>query len=116
MRTAKRGEARGGKKPLPLLQGILPIDKSRMSTDIVAGITLAALGIPEVMGYATIAGMPVVTGLYTIHGRRGGNRRGRAGHHPGHPVVPDRPPPPRVRAQGHAADTQGPRPLEMGLL
>ncbi|HEY5422651.1 MAG TPA: SulP family inorganic anion transporter, partial [Ilumatobacteraceae bacterium] len=27
---------------------------------------LAALGIPEVMGYSKIAGMPVVTGLYTI--------------------------------------------------
>src|SRR5262245_31874444 len=34
--------------------------------DIIAGITLAALGIPEVMGYANIAGMPVITGLYTI--------------------------------------------------
>ena len=31
-----------------------------------AGLTLAALAIPEVMGYATIAGMPVVTGLYTL--------------------------------------------------
>ena len=26
-------------------------------------MTLAALGIPEVLGYAKIAGMPVVTGL-----------------------------------------------------
>ena len=32
----------------------------------IAGITLAALAIPEVMGYTKIAGMPVVTGLYTI--------------------------------------------------
>jgi len=32
----------------------------------VAGVTLAALAIPEVMGYAAIAGMPLVTGLYTI--------------------------------------------------
>ena len=39
---------------------------SRVSIDIVAGITLAALAIPEVMGYTKIAGMPVVTGLYTI--------------------------------------------------
>ena len=31
-----------------------------------AGITLAALAIPEVMGYTSIAGMPVVTGLYTL--------------------------------------------------
>jgi high affinity sulfate transporter 1 len=31
-----------------------------------AGLTLAALGIPEVMGYAKIIGTPVVTGLYTL--------------------------------------------------
>src|SRR5512139_3417249 len=48
------------------MAGILPIDRSRISLDIVAGITLAALAIPEVMGYTKIAGMPVVTGLYTI--------------------------------------------------
>ncbi len=48
------------------LGGILPIDRSRISIEIVAGITLAALAIPEVMGYTKIAGMPVVTGLYTI--------------------------------------------------
>ncbi|MGZ6545151.1 MAG: SulP family inorganic anion transporter [Actinomycetota bacterium] len=51
---------------LPLLQGILPLDTSKLTPDIVAGITLAALGIPEVMGYAKIAQMPVITGLYTI--------------------------------------------------
>ncbi len=34
--------------------------------DVVAGITLAAVAIPECMGYARIAGMQVVTGLYTI--------------------------------------------------
>ena len=51
---------------LPLMQGILPIDSSRVPIDIVAGITLAALAIPEVMGYTKIAGMPVITGLYTI--------------------------------------------------
>ena len=48
------------------MAGILPIDRSRVSMDIIAGITLAALAIPEVMGYTKIAGMPVVTGLYTI--------------------------------------------------
>ena len=30
------------------------------------GCTLAALGIPAVLGYAKIAGMPLVTGLYTM--------------------------------------------------
>jgi high affinity sulfate transporter 1 len=37
-----------------------------LPSDIVAGITLAALGIPEVMGYTRISGTPVVTGLYTL--------------------------------------------------
>jgi high affinity sulfate transporter 1 len=50
----------------PVLQGILPIDRKRVPADIAAGVTLAALGIPEVMGYTSIAGMPVITGLYTI--------------------------------------------------
>jgi MFS superfamily sulfate permease-like transporter len=34
--------------------------------EIVAGATLAALGIPEVMGYTKIIGTPVITGLYTM--------------------------------------------------
>ena len=50
----------------PLLNGVLPLDRSRLPADIAAGVTLAALGIPEVMGYTKIAGTPVVTGLYTI--------------------------------------------------
>ena len=37
-----------------------------MPADIFAGITLAALAIPEIMGYAKIAGAPVITGLYTM--------------------------------------------------
>jgi high affinity sulfate transporter 1 len=45
---------------------VLPIDRSRVPTDMLAGLTLAALGIPEVLGYAKIAGMPLVTGLYTM--------------------------------------------------
>ncbi|MFN2190575.1 MAG: SulP family inorganic anion transporter [Candidatus Promineifilaceae bacterium] len=49
-----------------ILQGVLPIDREKVPLDIIAGITLAALAIPEVMGYTQIAGMPVVTGLYTI--------------------------------------------------
>jgi len=34
--------------------------------DVLAGVTLAALGVPEVLGYARIAGMPLATGLYTM--------------------------------------------------
>ena len=50
----------------PVLRGVLPISGANVSRDILAGVTLAALGIPEVMGYTKIAGTPVVTGLYTI--------------------------------------------------
>jgi sulfate permease, SulP family len=49
-----------------VLQGLLPIERSRASAEVLAGFTLAALGIPAVLGYAKIAGMPLVTGLYTM--------------------------------------------------
>jgi len=50
----------------PVMQGLLPVPRSRVLPEALAGLTLAALGIPEVLGYATIAGMPVETGLYTL--------------------------------------------------
>jgi high affinity sulfate transporter 1 len=51
---------------MTLFQGILPYNKNQLAPDILAGITLAALGIPEVMGYTKIIDLPVVTGLFTI--------------------------------------------------
>lgn len=33
--------------------------------DVLAGITLASMNVPQLLGYARIAGMPLVTGLYT---------------------------------------------------
>jgi MFS superfamily sulfate permease-like transporter len=33
--------------------------------DAVAGVTLASMNIPQLLGYARIAGMPLITGLYT---------------------------------------------------
>ncbi len=56
----------GWLRGLPVLQGILPVERSRVPADVLAGVTLAALGVPEVLGYAKIAGMPLVTGLYTL--------------------------------------------------
>ncbi|HEX7442442.1 MAG TPA: SulP family inorganic anion transporter, partial [Acidimicrobiales bacterium] len=58
--------APAAKRRFPLLQGLLPFDRARLPVEILAGVTLAALAIPEVMGYTSIAGMPVITGLYTI--------------------------------------------------
>jgi SulP family sulfate permease len=57
---------KSGRVRLPVLQGILPISAAQVPAEIIAGITLAALAIPEVMGYTKIAGTPVITGLYTI--------------------------------------------------
>ena len=37
-----------------------------LARDVVAGVTLAAVAIPEVMGYTSISGTPIVTGIYTI--------------------------------------------------
>jgi SulP family sulfate permease len=64
MTTAKtESSKRGG---LPILQGILPISGAQVPAEIIAGITLAAIAIPEVMGYTKIAGTPMITGLYTM--------------------------------------------------
>lgn len=51
---------------LPILQGVLPITAARVPAEILAGVTLAAIAIPEVMGYTKISGTPVITGLYTM--------------------------------------------------
>jgi len=50
----------------PFLQGVLPITAARVPAEIIAGITLAAIAIPEVMGYTKISGTPMITGLYTM--------------------------------------------------
>ena len=62
MKASRRAWLRG----LPVLRGLLPVRRSMVGGDVTAGLTLAALGIPEVIGYARIAGMPVETGLYTL--------------------------------------------------
>ena len=49
-----------------LFQSIRPLNRKRAFRDILAGLQLAAMNIPQVLGYARIAGMPVITGLYTL--------------------------------------------------
>lgn len=60
------GPATGRRFRLPLLAGVLPVGRRTLGSDGLAGVTLAALAVPEVLGYAKIAGMPPVTGLYTM--------------------------------------------------
>ena len=51
---------------VPFFQGLLPIKGAQVPADVLAGFTLAAVSIPQMMAYTKIAGTPVITGLYTI--------------------------------------------------
>jgi SulP family sulfate permease len=48
-----------------LFGGLRPLDRSGALHDALAGVSLASMDIPQVLGYTRIAAMPVVTGLYT---------------------------------------------------
>jgi sulfate permease, SulP family len=49
-----------------VFDGLRPFTPARIRRDVLAGITLAVVAIPEVMGYTKIIGTPMVTGLYTL--------------------------------------------------
>ena len=51
---------------LILFGGLRPFSRGGAVRDAVAGVTLSSMNIPQVLGYARIAGMPVVAGLYTV--------------------------------------------------
>lgn len=66
-----RPRARAATQPEPkrlphLCQGIRPVSRDGVLRDLLAGFTLAAMNIPQALGYTRIAGTPVVTGLYTL--------------------------------------------------
>ena len=52
--------------PLSLFSGLRPFDRRQALRDCLAGVNLASINLPQVLGYARIAGMPVVTGFYTL--------------------------------------------------
>ncbi len=52
--------------PLKLFEGARPIGgRWGAVRDTLAGVTLASMNIPQLLGYARIAGMPLIAGLYT---------------------------------------------------
>jgi SulP family sulfate permease len=51
---------------IPVFGGLWPIKPKDALRDAFAGVTLASMNIPQVLGYTRIAGTPVVTGLYTV--------------------------------------------------
>ena len=46
--------------------GLRGYNRKWLAPDLIAGVTLAAVAIPEVMGYTSISQTPIVTGLYTV--------------------------------------------------
>ena len=51
---------------VPALGWLRTYDVHWLRGDLAAGVTVAALAVPQALGYATIAGVPVQVGLYAI--------------------------------------------------
>ena len=51
---------------LTLFGGLRPFTRGGTIRNAFAGVTLASMNIPQVLGYTRIAGTPAVTGLYTV--------------------------------------------------
>src|ERR671936_139428 len=51
---------------MKLFTAARPDSRQTALRDVLAGLTLASMNIPQVLGYTRIAGTPVVTGLYTV--------------------------------------------------
>lgn len=53
-------------RPPPGLETLRHYDRRWLRGDVVAGITVAAYAVPQVMAYAELAGLPAEVGLYAI--------------------------------------------------
>lgn len=49
---------------LPMLRGLTGFNKDWLRTDIPAGLSIAAVGLPSAIAYPAIAGLPPETGIY----------------------------------------------------
>ncbi len=63
---ATHRKLRPGRLRLRLFPSLRSISAAGALRDTLAGFTLAAMNVPQVLGYTKIAGTPVVTGLYTL--------------------------------------------------
>ena len=52
--------------PISMPDWLIGYRKEWLRPDVIAGVTTAAVVIPKAMAYATIAGLPVQVGLYTV--------------------------------------------------
>lgn len=62
--TAPRRPSSALERWLPLVGWIARSDRRSRRADLVAGLTVAAMLVPQGMAYATLAGLPPVAGLY----------------------------------------------------
>ena len=51
---------------MPIVTWLPRYDRSWLPLDVIAGLTVWALVVPESMAYAGIAGVPVQYGLYAV--------------------------------------------------
>ena len=64
--TRTTANVTGIKRFIPILSWLPNYDRSWLTIDIIAGLTLWGLVVPEAMAYAGIAGLPPQAGLYTL--------------------------------------------------
>src|SRR6516225_696092 len=62
----RRSGRQGGAMQFKFFEGLIPFKPREALKDAIAGLTLASMNIPQVLGYTRIAGTPIVTGLYTV--------------------------------------------------
>ncbi|MFK5634377.1 MULTISPECIES: SulP family inorganic anion transporter [unclassified Ornithinimicrobium] len=60
------GEAHGWARFLPGLQVLRSYERRWLRGDVLAGVTVAAYLVPQVLAYAEVAGLPPVTGLWAV--------------------------------------------------
>jgi len=65
-RPSPDGRSIGIKRYIPILAWLPPYDRSWLTFDVIAGLTLWGLLVPESMAYAGLAGLPPQAGLYTL--------------------------------------------------
>jgi SulP family sulfate permease len=54
------------RRHVPILDWSRTYDRRRLRPDLLAGCVVAALAVPQALGYAAIAGVPVEIGLYAV--------------------------------------------------
>lgn len=64
--TGRRALRRNISNAVPILRWLPAYPRSRLRGDLLAGAMVAALMIPQSLGYARIAGVPVEVGLYAV--------------------------------------------------